>query len=151
MASLGLTSTALKMPIGFRQQVLVGQRYALGIAGGAGRIHDHGDVGVKDARGTEVARSGGEHPCQIRVAAFAGAIDHHDPHQRLFYGFFHHGQVFRIGKDDGAAGVPEQLVDLVRIEGGIQRHGRGAGGHDAQVSRHPERPVAGHDGAAHAL
>src|SRR5262249_15869688 len=122
-----------------------------GIAGGAGGVHDHGGVRVKDARGAEVARSGGEHAGQVGGAAFAGAIDHHDPHQRLFDSFFNHRQGLASSEDDGSAGVPEQLIDLMGVEGSVQRYSGGPGGHDAQVRRHPERTVTGHDGAANAL
>jgi hypothetical protein len=59
--------------------------------------------------------------------------------------------VLSVSEDDGAAGIPEQLVDLESVEGCVQRHGGGPGGHDAQVSSHPERPVTGHNGATHAF
>src|SRR5262249_27465207 len=55
-----------------------------------------------------------------------------------------------VGKDHGRAAVPQELVDLMMVEGRIQGHSHGAGRHYTQIGRHPERAIRRHDGAAHA-
>src|SRR5262249_54885727 len=137
--------------VGLSQQIPVRQGNALGITGGPGGIHDYGDIALKDAGGAEVAGAGGQHAGQIGVTAFARAVNHDNANQRLLDRLFNHGKIFRIGEDDGGATVPEQLVDLKGGEGGVERHGGGAGGHYAEISSDPERPVARHDGAANSL